>query len=151
MNDLLTDENQPLREPLRIQCFGSFEIFYDNVPIHFQYSKTKELAAYLVDQRGAILSMGQILATLFDGDASKSAKSYLRNLIADLRRTLSEKDLGDLVDKRWNAIGLRCAGLDCDYFRFLDGDPAAAAAYRGSYMEQYDWAEMRIPELDGML
>jgi hypothetical protein len=37
----------------------------------------------------------------------------------------------------WHNIAL----IECDYFDWLTGDSAAAAAYQGVYMEQYSWAE----------
>jgi hypothetical protein len=33
------------------------------------------------------------------------------------------------------------AGLDCDYYRYLQGDPTALHQYRGKYMTQYAFAE----------
>ena len=31
--------------------------------------------------------------------------------------------------------------VDCDYYRLLDGDPAARRAFAGEYMHRYSWAE----------
>lgn len=31
--------------------------------------------------------------------------------------------------------------LDCDYYRYLDGDPYAISRYTGEYMTQYSFAE----------
>lgn len=49
---------------LRVQCFGNFEVFLDGEPMRFQYRKTKELLAYLVNRRGAMCSNGEIMAAL---------------------------------------------------------------------------------------
>ena len=37
--------------------------------------------------------------------------------------------------------------LDCDYYRFLQGDPAAVNAFQNDYMAAYSWAEIRNAEL----
>jgi hypothetical protein len=38
-------------------------------------------------------------------------------------------------------IGLDLTRVDCDYYRFLQGDPVAVHQFNGKYMTQYDFAE----------
>lgn len=54
LNYILNPPSAPmvLDKQIRVQCFGNFEVFMGNEPIKFQYSKTKELLAYLIDRRG---------------------------------------------------------------------------------------------------
>ena len=51
---------------LRVQCFGNFEAFYNNEAIRFSRSKTKEMLAYLVDKRGAMVSVKDLSIALFN-------------------------------------------------------------------------------------
>ena len=45
-------------------------------------------------------------------------------------------------------LGLDVTRLDCDYYRYLQGDPAALRQYRGKYMTQYAFAEETRAELE---
>lgn len=42
------------KNPVKVQCFGSFEVFSQNKPIQFSRRKTKELFAFLIDFKGSI-------------------------------------------------------------------------------------------------
>ena len=71
---------------LKAQCFGSFEVFYNGQPIKFARSKTKEMLAYLIDRRGAMVSVKELSEVLFGEEKS----SYVRNLVADLSKALKD-------------------------------------------------------------
>ena len=127
---------------LRVQTFGNFEIFYDGKPLSFQYSKTRELVAYLVDRRGAFVSNGELVAVLWDDDRPGAHNSYFKNIRADLKNTLTDYDLLDIVVRQRGKIAIVKDRIDCDYYHFLEGDEKAITAYQGEYMAQYSWAEM---------
>jgi hypothetical protein len=38
--------------------------------------------------------------------------------------------------------------IDCDYYDWLKGKPAAINAYRGEYMVQYSWSEFTNSQLE---
>jgi hypothetical protein len=52
---------------LRVQCFGNFEVYADGQPLRFEFSRTKELFAYLVDRRGAAANTGGALLRTVGG------------------------------------------------------------------------------------
>lgn len=58
---------EPSVQPLRVQAFGNFEVFYKGQPVHFSRSRTKELFAYLIDRRGAGSTMGELISILWRG------------------------------------------------------------------------------------
>ena len=120
---------------LKAQCFGQFEVFYNNKPIKFNRSKTKEMLAYLIDKRGAMVSVKELSQALFREDKG----SYIRNLVADLTQALKELNIEDVFVKRFNSYGIDSSLISCDYYDYLKGEPYAVKAYRGSYMEQYSW------------
>ena len=62
---------------LKAQCFGQFEVFFNNKPIKFARSKTKEMLAYLIDKRGAMVSVKELSQALF-GEDKASYIGYLK-------------------------------------------------------------------------
>lgn len=130
------------KKRVRAICFGSFEVFVDDKPLQFHRGRSKELLAYLVDRRGAVCTMGELLGILFEDDNSNSRKSWLRTLVQDLKHTMEEAGVGDVLIKGWNCLSVDCEKIDCDYYKLLEGNPMAMNDYRGEYMSQYSWAEM---------
>lgn len=127
---------------IRIQAFGNFEIFYDNVPLTFQYSKTKELLAYLVDRRGSLCANAQIMSALWENeDDYMSHNSYMKNLRTDLIVSLEKVGCGDIIVRRRGVLGIVPEKVTCDYFDWCDGKKHALDSYRGEYMSQYGWSE----------
>ncbi len=133
---------------IRIQCFGNFEVFADEEPIRFARSKTKELLAYLVDREGATVSMGELMAVLWeDAPESRSTRSNVRNIIHDLKATLAAHGADEVLTKSRNAIALNRSMVDCDFYDFLQRMPYAVNLYHGEYMNQYSWAEITAAHL----
>lgn len=122
-------------EKLKIKCFGNFEIFFEGTPVKFQYSKSKELFAYLVDREGAAVNLNELNAVLWEEDHS----SYLRNLIVDIHQTLKAIGCEDVFFKRRNECYIDVDRVDCDAYAYKQNDPDAVRAYRGEYMMQYSW------------
>lgn len=139
------------RETLRVQCFGNFEVFWHGAPLMFRRMQTKELLAYLVDRGGAACTAGEIIAVLWEDSGSiKDPKQYYRVLLQDLRDTLASVGAERVLVRERRQLAIRRDMVDCDYYRMLDGDPAAVNAYRGEYMRQYSWAELTGAKLDYM-
>ena len=129
---------------LYMRCFGDFEVFSGGKAISFDRAKTKELLAFLVDRHGAVVSLREAEAVLW-GDSQGGggvSSSYLRTLVADLKRSLDECGHSDVLVKRRGEVGLDTTRLTCDYYDFLRGDPLAINKWRGEYMSQYSWAEV---------
>ena len=130
-------------EKLRVQCFGYFEVFWKGEPLMFGRRQTRELLAYLIDRKGAACTSEQIAAALWeDEDNLKNLKARIRILISDLRQTLAGIGQEDLIIRRSGQIAIRRDGVDCDYYRMLEGDMDAVNSFHGEYMVQYSWAEM---------
>ena len=146
-----------LREPvkreqtglLRIQCFGNFEVFdRTGAPVRFKRSKDKELLAALVDRRGAMSTIGELASLIFeDADDDNKMKKQLRVFLSSLRDDLKQVGAEAVLVKGWNAHGVDCSLIDCDYLDYLKGDSVAVNSFMGEYMIQYSWAEMTLGEL----
>ena len=123
---------------LRVQCFGYFEVFYNNEPIKFARSKTKEMLAFLIDRRGAMVSVKELSIALFGEEKA----SYLRNLVADLSKALKEVNCENAFVKHFNSYGVNIKAVSCDYYDYLNNEPYAVKAYSGLYMQQYNWEKL---------
>ena len=121
---------------LQVKCFGNFEVFKNGVPLRFHRQKSKELFAYLIDREGSSVNMNELNAILWEEDHN----SYLRNLIADIQKTLSEVDASEVFIKRHNECFIDPSKIDCDAYQYKENNPDAIRMWRGEYMIQYPWA-----------
>lgn len=127
---------------LKVQCFGNFEVYADGKPLRFKRSKAKELLAYLINRKGATVSLAQIAATLWEDSADvKAQKNYLYQILHHLKSVLRDAGFEDLIISSTSGCSVNLELLDCDYYRYLDNDPAAQKLFQGEYMYQYSWAE----------
>lgn len=133
---------------LRVRCFGYFDVFWQDKPLLFARTQTKELFAYLIDREGAACTGGEIISALWeDGENIKNPKAYLRVLTQDLRSTLASVGMEDVLIRTHGQWAVRTDLVDCDYYRLKQGDPAALNAYNDEYMKQYSWAEITLAML----
>ena len=131
---------------LRVQAFGNFEVFFDGKPLHFRYSKTKEMLAYLIDRNCAVVDIGEIRAILWDDDEDRT--SYIKQLRKDLVDTLKEVGAEDAIVIMRGGIGVIPAKIKCDFFDYLAGDAKGINSYHGEYMQQYSWSEVTHGSLE---
>lgn len=127
------------KNKLQVKCFGNFEVFCQGEPLRFTYSKSKEVFAYLIDREGATISVNELNAVLWEEDH----KSYLRNLIVDIQKTLNAAGVTDVFIKRHNECFIDVTKVDCDAYEYKKNNPNAIRMYRGEYMIQYSWAVFR--------
>ena len=133
---------QPAQSGLQVQCFGSVEVFHEGKPLKFTRQKCKELFAYLIDRHGAVCSNDMIIGNLWPEESpNESRKSMVRTIITELARTLRQVGAEEVLIRMQGGISVDINRLDCDYYRFLNGDPLAMHAFHGEYMTQYDFAE----------
>ena len=131
-------EEAPKGEKIYVRTFGNFEAYYQGVPLHFKYKKTKELFAYLIDRRGAMCGLQEVSSVLWEGD-TEDHTSYLKNLRRDLSHTLEECDNDHIMVRRRGQLGLIPSEVYCDYFNCLE--TGNMEEYTGEYMSQYSWGE----------
>lgn len=135
-------------DKLQVRCFGNFDVFVNDQPLRFKRTKSKEMLAYLIDRRGSRCTIGELVSVLWEDDAhSPSRRTQVRNLISDLRNALKDAGAEDVIVRGRDEIAIVPESVDCDYYRFLDGDPDAVNLYRGEYMSQYSWAEKTADSL----
>ena len=139
------------KKKVRVQTFGGFDVFVDDKPLTFGRSKSKELLAYLVDRRGNSITAAEACAVLWEDEAGEARiKNYFRTVVKELRKTLLEADADDILVKRYNSYAIDPALLDCDSYRFLQGEPRAVNLYRHDYLLPYEWAEFSIGQFENL-
>lgn len=126
---------------LYVQCFGNFEVLYENQPIKFRYGKTKELFAYLIDRGGAALSIKEIMAAICEKD---DKESYMRNMKTDLINTFRLLGIDQVLMQERGKIGVKKEKIDCDYYDYLAGE---RDKFRGEYMSQFSFAEGTLAQM----
>lgn len=155
--DRMKEELDDLRHPVgknshkRVfaQTFGNFELFVDGKPVAFKYTRTKEIVALLINNRGAQTTNGEIIATLWEDDGDPEKKSsYLSNLRQDLQNTMTRLKLTGVILKQRGSMAIATDAIECDLYDWLDKKKASRYSYMGDYMNQYSWAEMMHAELD---
>ena len=124
---------------LEVKCFGNFEIYVKGESVSFKRSRTKELFAFLVDRRGAGMTVKQICAVLFPDDTDDVKNTvYLRQLIMDLKNTLKTVGADAAFCHETPFYRVDTSLIKCDYFSYLEtGKPE----FLGEYMTQFSWAE----------
>ena len=137
---------------IRILTFGNFDVFVDGAPLKFERKQAKEILAYLVDKRGTSATYAELAAMLWeDEEYDRTKQKNLQVYIASLVKTLLSVDVNDLILKNRQGILLNTKIVDCDYFRFLEGDTRAINSFTGQYMSAYSWAEFTTGYLENQL
>ena len=149
IEDLRYPVRKPAKPKLTVQTFGNFEIFVDGEPVSFKYTRTKEVVAILVNNRGAQTSNGEIIANLWEDDGDPMKKtSYLSNLRQDLQNTLTRLKLNGIILKQRGSMAIAADKVECDLFDWLAKKKDSKYQYTGDYMNQYTWPEYYHAELD---
>ena len=149
LNDLRHPSAEKRYRRLFAQTFGNFELFCDGKPVVFKYTKTKEIVALLINNRGAQTSNGEIIATLWEDDGDPEKKSsYLSNLRQDLQNTFSRLKLNGIILKQRGSLAIAADRIECDLYDWLDKRQESRYHYLGDYMNQYSWPEVMHAQLD---
>lgn len=128
---------------IKIQCFGSFEIFVDEKPVKFNRAKSKEMLAYLVDRHGAGCTSSEIAEVIWeDGLYDRSRQKQLSVIRLDLIKSLDKAGIGNIVFKSRELISVDPSKFDCDYYMALEGDMVMVNSFMGEYMMPYIWGEV---------
>ncbi len=149
LQDLRYPAEQKNRKRVFAQTFGNFDLFVDGKPVAFKYSRTKEVVALLVNNRGAQTTNGEIIASLWEDEGDPETKSsYLRNLRQDLQNTLTALKLTGIILKQRGSMAIAADRIECDLYDWLAKKKQSRYQYLGDYMNQYSWAEYVHAELD---
>ena len=137
-----------VEKKLQINVFGNFEVYFDSNPLKFKYTKSKELLAYLVDRRGALCTVNELISILFEDD--KGHDTYFKSIRKDLLDTLNHIGCINAINIQHGKLGINKDNVYCSYFDFLDGIVKLRDVYHGEYMTQYSFGEYTNSNLHNM-
>jgi|GEM_PF-3082254 len=131
-----------------IRTFGYFDIFVNGKAVPFQYAKTKELLALLVDRRGGFITSDEIISCLWENEtANKLTHTRCRKVYLRLKGILEEYGIEDIIETKKSARRIVPEKVQCDLFDFFSGKPESKDQFLGSYMSNYSWGEMTLSDL----
>ena len=134
---------------VEVRTFGNFELLVDGETVSFNRSKAKELLAYLVDKHGSGVTRAEVFAVLWEsGEYDRSMQKQVDVIIRSLRDTLEKYGVGEILELKRGSMRLRTDLIDCDLYRFLNGDPHAVNQFCGEYMSAYSWATFTEAHLE---
>ena len=140
---------QKQKQSLEAKTFGNFTLIYENKVVKFTRTKSDELIGYLIYKKGSSVKTKELISVLY-GEHADSARygSNFRNLIVDIKHTLSELQIQNFFIAEYNNFRINPEVIKCDYYDFLEGDPTAIKSFAGEFMSQFTWSEETIPFLE---
>lgn len=133
------------KKAIRVQTFGGFVVFADGEPITFLRAKSKELLAYLIDRHGSAVTTSGACAVLWENQPyDRKQIKYFQTVLYDLRRTLRDAGIEDILLRSRNSLAIDTSKLVCDSYQFLEGIPSAVNGYRHDYLPDYSWSEFTV-------
>ena len=126
---------------MNIITFTDFRLVVYGQTVSFHRTKSKELLAYLVDRQGSSVKRAQMAQILFgDVPYNRSIQKQLDVIIRSLMDTLREYDVSDIVEMKRGTMRLCPEKVECDLYRFFEGDTYSINLYQGEYMNEFSWA-----------
>ena len=140
------------KKRIKVLTFGNFDVFVDGNLLKFERKQAKEILAYLIDKRGTSATYAELAAMLWeDTEYDRTQQKNLQVYIASLVKTLNAVGVNDLILKSRQGIVVNTKVVDCDYYRFLEGDTRAINSFTGQYMNAYSWAEFTVGYLENQV
>ena len=146
----LRHEIQWKKTGIFIKTFGDFEFIVNNIPVHFNRNKSKEMLAYLVDRKGKTVTRKELAKILFETEEySRATQNYLSKIIKELERVLEENGSSQILKKGLNSYSVNIYEFECDLYNYEkeDAKPKDINCFQGEYMNQYSWAESTLGRL----
>jgi two-component system LytT family response regulator len=131
-----------LRKRVVIRTFGHFDLYVDRMVMVFPNSRSKELLAMLVDRQGGIVTIEEMIEMFWPEEPlSEQHKVTCRKAMFQLYKTLQLFGVEGILIFGRSQRAIAATAVECDYYRYLEGDPKAIQEYNGDYMREYSWAE----------
>ena len=147
-----TPKQPPLQGHIVMRTFGNFDCFVYGKALAFRQAKCKELLAYLVDRRGSSVTRAEAFSILWEDRLyDRSMQKQLDVIIRSLRSTLQENGISAVLEMKGGTLRICPELLQCDLYRFLDGDVSALNEYQGEYMNGYAWAQLTAGYMTGKM
>lgn len=145
-NALTEKKNADVSEcRIRVQTFGTFELFIDGKKMTFDRKKAKELLAYLVDCCGAYVTYEKLAEILWNNRPyDRKMKRITTATISSLRNSLKTEGITDILLKSGKKLAIDIKKISCDAYDFSAWRMDAVNSFYGEYMTGYSWAEFIV-------
>ena len=138
---VLSGVKKESQDHIVVKTFGDFDVYVDGEKVSFSRSKSKELFAYLIDRQGRAVNRANIFSMLWeDGVYDRSMQKQLDVIIRSLKTTLQKNGIGEILEMQSGTMRVRTELINCDLYKYLEGDEKAVSEYQGVYMNSYSWA-----------
>lgn len=149
----------------QIVCFGNFEILRGNQSIKWRTFKAKELAAYLIHNRGKFVNKYKIIEDLWPDKDDEQAIKLLHTNIYYVRNGLKSLNLEQAIIYSNEMYKFDIEGIFCDVDEFesvlknnlsasgnIDNYVKSIELYNAEYLEgnDYSWAFIERERLSKM-
>ncbi|GMQ56687.1 response regulator [Vallitalea sediminicola] len=138
----------------KILCFRNFELFINNKIIKWRTSKSKELTAFLIYNKGEFVHRDKVIETLWPDKEYTQSIKLLHTSIYYIRKVLKEAGTGDILIYSNEMYKLNTEELDCDICEFykienisnkitkynIESLEKMISLYRGEYFEENDYS-----------
>lgn len=133
---------------VRLRAFGRFDVFVDGKLVDISNAKAKELLALCVDRCGGDVSMEEAIDKLWETrEYDVRSKNLYRKAVSYLRQLFEELGCPEVFASARGRCHVNRDAVDCDYFRYLDGEKGEGTAFMGEYLFDYSWAEETVARL----
>ena len=137
------------QEHIEVHTFGNtVDILVDGQPVLFGREKAREVFAYLVDRKSSVTRADIFAALWEEGMYDRSMQKQLDVIIRNLRKTLKEYDISDILEMQRGTLRVVPEKFGCDLYRFMDGDIDTVHEFRGEYLSDYPWASITEAYID---
>lgn len=134
-----------LKTRVKIFTFGHFDVFIDQIPIHFSNAKAKELLALCVDHEGGDVSMEEVIDKLWPNRVyDEKVKNLYRKAVLYCKKKFEQHDCSGIFQNKRGSCRILTWKIDCDMFHFKQ-DPTLP--FNGEYMIDYEWAREKEASL----
>jgi two-component SAPR family response regulator len=143
--------------PVRIRCFGKFQITAETMEVKFRFKKAEELLTFLIDHQGDFVDRWEICDSLWEEYDGDRALINFHTTLHNLKKTLFQQGVKIPIEHDGGSYRLIMNELDCDYLRFRRFSDKAgginqsnileyeevAGIYHGDYLagKEYDWVK----------
>ncbi len=130
-----------LDKRVRIQCFGSFEVFIDGKLIHFTNKKARELLALCIFEKGGHVTMEKAVDCLWEERPyDEKVKGIYRKAVIYLNSVFRENGINRCFENGRGYCCVHAEQIDCDFFDWLENRRKTEIQQMTPFPE-FEWAE----------
>lgn len=129
---------------LRAVMFGRFDIFVNNIALHFPNTKSKELLALCLDHCGGEVTMEEAIDKLWpEKDYDERVKRLYRKAVSSLKTVLAEATDKTVFTNNRGSCKIIPGYFQCDYYELLERQESEERIQEAmeKYLEEYSWSE----------